>query len=222
MKRTILLLFVFFSFFSMGYAQTPSKKMMELKEICLTLRNNMGSEQVITHMTKCYEDFMTRNNFTSDFLPLKMTYISGEENIVKNGEGKHVIYIPQYFKALAEEKDGIFNKYEEILSEWERIIKDGARSAKGYIFRQENLILQKGTSLIFELTVPKGPFDIMAIAEPNAFLTMKIQNLTTDQYYIAEKDASAHRWFEFDSPTVLRVTIENASQKDASMALFCF
>lgn len=222
MKKTIFFAFVFFVFFGMGHAQTPSKKMMELKEICLTLRNNMGSEEIVTYMTRRYEDFMTKNSFTSDFSPLKMAYVSGSENIVKADKSEHVIFIPQYFKALLEEKDSLFKKYEEILSEWERMIKEGARSARGYIFRQENLVLQKGTSLTFELTIPKGPFDIMAIAEPNAFLTMKIQNLTTGQYYIVEKDASAHKWFEFDSPTVLRVTIENASQKDASIALFCF
>ena len=223
--KKILLFIAFISILGIGYAQTPSKKMKELQEICLILRNNLGCEQIIYQTTNRYERFMRENLFTSDFGPLKKKVLLGIENVVENDSTEHIFFIPQYFRALLEQKDGLFDKHEELLVEWERITKERARSAKcgtGYIFRQENLILREGTSMSFELTVPQGPFDIMVIAEPNAFLTMEIQNLSTGQFYTTEKVASEHKWFNFDVTTTLEVTLENGSQKHASIALFCF
>lgn len=223
--KKLLLLLIFLGTFSFGYAQTPSKKMTELRDICLNLRNNIGNEQVIFQTTNRYERFMRENTFTSDYTPLNKKVFSGEENIINDSTGKHIVFIPQYFRARLEKIDGLFDKYEELLEEWERIINEKARSAKGgegYMFRQENFILRRGTSVTFELSLPKGPFDIMAVAEPNAFLTMRIQDLSSGQNFITEKDASAHKWFDFKNSTKLKVTIENVSQKDASMALFCF
>lgn len=221
MKRLILLL-ISLGAFSFGYTQTPSKKMTELQKICLDLRNNIGNEQIIFQATNRYERFMKENIFTSDYSPLNKKILSREENIINDSIGKHIIFIPQYFRALLEKRDGLFDKYEELLEEWESLTKQSARAGTGYIFRQENFILRKGSSITFELTVPKGYFDIMAVAETNAFLSMRIQNQSTGQYYITEKDVSVHKYFKFDSSTVLKVTIENVSQKNASIALFCF
>lgn len=221
MKKLILLL-ISLGVFSFGYTQTPSKKMTELQKICLDLRNNIGNEQIIFQATNRYERFMKENIFTSDYSPLNKEMLSGEENIINDITGKHIIFIPQYFRALLEKRDGLFDKYEELLEEWKTFTQQSARAATGYMFRQENLIIRKGASITFELTVPKGYFDIMAVAETNAFLSMRIQNQSTGQYYITEKDASAHKYFKFDSSTVLKVTIENVSQKNASIALFCF
>lgn len=223
--KQLLLLLLFLGNFSLGYAQTPSKRMTELREICLILRNNIGKDLELFKATNRYDRFMRENIFTSDYTPLNKKILFGEENLINDSIGKHIVFIPQYFRTLLEKTDGPFDKYEELLEEWERIINEKARSAKGgegYMFRQENFILRRGTSITFELTLPKGPFDIMAVAEPNAFLTMRIQDLSTGQYYIAEKDASAHKWFDFNNSTKVKVTIENVSQKDASMALFCF
>lgn len=220
--KKLLLLFIFLGTFSLDFAQTPSKKMSELKEICLDLRNNIGNEQIIFQTTNRYDRFMKENVFTSDYTPLKKKMLSGEENIINDVTGKHIFFIPQYFRSLLEKKDGLFDKYEELLEEWETLTQQSARSATGYMFRQENLIIRKGASITVELTVPKGHFDIMAVAETNAYLSMRIQDQSTGQYYITEKDASAHKYFKFDSSTVLKVTIENVSQKDASIALFCF
>ena len=222
MMKKLLLLFIFLGTFSLGFAQTPSKKMSELKEICLALRNNIGNEQIIFQTTNRYDRFMKENVFTSDYTPLNKKILSGEENIINDVTGKHIFFIPQYFRALLEKRDGLFDKYEELLEEWETFTQQSARAATGYMFRQENLIIRKGESVTFELTVPKGYFDIMAVAETNAFLSMRIQDQSTEQYYITEKETSAHKYFKFDSPTVLKVTIENVSQKDASIALFCF
>lgn len=223
--KKILLFIAFVGILGIGYAQTPSPKMKELQEICLKLRNNLGNEQIIYQTTSRYERFMRENLFTSDFAPLKKKMLSRKECIVEDNSGGHILFIPQYFRELLENPDNLFGMYEELLAEWDSITKERARSAKGgagYIFRQDNLILCKGTSITFELTVPKGPFDIMAVAEPNAFLAMEIQNLSTDQFYTTEKVASGHKWFEFDVATTLKVTIKNVSQKDASIALFCF
>lgn len=221
MKKTLLFI-AFIGILGIGYAQTPSKKMKELQEICLRLRDNIGNEQIIYQTTNRYERFMRENLFTSDFTPLNRKVLSGEESIAEDNSDEHILFIPQYYRALLEEPDGLFDKHEEFLAEWDSITKEKARSEAGYVFRQENLILREGTSITFELTVPEGPFDIMAVAEPNAFLAMEIQNMSTRRFYTTEKVASGHKWFEFDATTTLEVTIRNVSQKDASIALFCF
>ena len=123
---------------------------------------------------------------------------------------------------LLETSDGLFDKHEELLAEWRELISYNSRAISGYIFYQDNIIIRKGKSITFELTIPKGPFDIMAIAEPNAFLTLRIQDCSSGQFYITEKDVTAHKWFSFEKPTKLRITIENTSRKNASIALFCF
>lgn len=223
--KKILLFIALIGMLGVGYAQTPSKKMKELQEICLRLRDNLGNEQIIYQTTNRYERFMRENLFTPDFTPLKREVLSGKENIVEDNSGGHILFIPRYFRELLVDPDGVFNKHEELLAEWDSITIERVRSAKsgaGYIFRQENLILREGTSITFELTVSEGPFDIMAVAEPNAFLTMEIQNLSTGRFYTTERGTSGHKWFEFDAPTTLNVTIKNVSQKDASIALFCF
>lgn len=223
--RRFLLFILLIGIFNPCYCQTPSKKMQELQDICLQLRDNLGSEQIINQTTNRYERFMRENLFTSDFTPLNIKVLSGEENIIVDSSDKHILFIPQYFRALLVKKDRLFDKHEELLAEWDSITQERTRSAKssaGYIFRQKNMILRMGTSITFEITIPKGPFDIMVVAEPNAFITMEIQNLSTKQYYTTEKATSSHKWFEFNAPTILKVKIENVSQKDASIALFCF
>lgn len=223
--KKILLFVTFIGILGIGYAQTPSKKMKELQEICLRLRDNLGNEQIIYQTTSRYERFMRENLFTSDFSPLKKKVVSGNGSVIEDSLGEHILFLPQYFRILLEDSDGLFDKHEELLAEWDSITCVRARSAKSgaeYIFRQENLILRKGTSITFELTVPEGPFDIMAVAEPNAFLTMEILNLSTGRFYTTERVASGHKWFEFDAPTTIKATIKNASYKDASIALFCF
>ena len=86
--KKLLLLFIFLGTFSLDFAQTPSKKMSELKEICLDLRNNIGNEQIIFQTTNRYDRFMKENVFTSDYTPLKKKMLSGEENIINDDVGK--------------------------------------------------------------------------------------------------------------------------------------
>ena len=213
---------VLFLVLTMSFAQSPSKKMLELQKICLDLRNNIGSEQVIYNTTTRYQRFMKENTFSSDFTRFKREWISGKNNIITKTKVSHMFFIPQYFTNLLETPDGLFDKHVELLAEWKQLTSHRGRAASGYVFCQDNMILCQGKSVTFELTIPKGPFDIMAIAEPNAFMTMKIQNCSSGQYYISEKDVTVHKWFKFEKSTKLRVTIENVSRKNASIALFCF
>lgn len=221
MKRNLLLLALIPAMI-ISFAQSPSKKMLELHKICLDLRNNIGSEQVISSATKRYQRFMRENTFSSDFTYFEREWVSGKENIITNSKGSHVLFIPQYFTKLLETPDALFDKHEELLAEWEQLTSNSGRASSGYVFCQDNIILRQGKSITFELTIPKGPFDIMTIAEPNAFITMRIHDCSSGTYYTTEKDVAAHKWFNFEEPTKLKVTIENASRKNASIALFCF
>lgn len=221
MKR-YLLLFVLLPAMAFSLAQSPSKKMIELQKICLDLRNNIGSEQVVSSAIKQYQRFMIENAFSSDFSQFNREWISGSDNMLTETKESHVFFIPEYFTKLLETSDGLFDKHEELLAEWRELISYNSRAISGYIFYQDNIIIRKGKSITFELTIPKGPFDIMAIAEPNAFLTLRIQDCSSGQFYITEKDVTAHKWFNFEKTTKLRITIENTSRKNASIALFCF
>lgn len=221
MKR-YLILFALLPAIVMSFAQSPSKKMLELQKICLDLRNNIGSEQVISNATKRYQRFMRENDFSSDFKKFEREWVSGKENIITNSKGSHVFFIPQYFTKLLETPDALFDKHEELLAEWKQITSLSNRASSGYVFCQDNIILRQGKSITFELTIPKGPFDIMVVAEPNAFITMRIQDCSSGKYYTTEKDVTAHKWFNFEEASKLKVTIENSSRKNASIALFCF
>ena len=201
--------------------------MEELRNICLTLRNNMGSEHVISQTIERYEQFMEDYPFSTRSLPLDETgrIISGK-NIIENENidmDKHVVFTPQYFDALLLKQDALLEKYENLLDEI--VVVGNVRGAPAMgerIIRQNNLLLYRDSTITFEMTIPKGTFEILAITEPNAFLTMRILNQSTGQYYVAEKEESVYKWFEFEDYTPLRIIIENVSRKDASIALFHF
>ena len=208
-----------------AYAQTPSKKMMELEDICLSLRNGMGSERCVTQGYHRLEVFQKQNPFV--YTESDVELISGAEYEVPL-EG-HVIYIPQYFKTLLETKDGVFKKGEELLDEWNELHKVVNRGL-GHCFRQHHFAIKANSSMTFRINVSRGLSDLLVVAEPNAFVTMKVYDATANVHLIAQEDLadektgkpSRRKTMKFDKKTSLNVTVSNVSSKDASMALFWF
>jgi hypothetical protein len=222
------LVIIFASIFILNvnaYAQTPSKKMMELEKICLSLRNGMGSERSVTQGYHRLEGFQKRNSFVYSESDVEL--ISGDEyKVPLDG---HMIYIPQYFKTLLETKDGVFKKGEELLDEWNELHKAGNKGL-GNCFRQHHFAIKANSSMTFRINVPKGLLDLLVVAEPNAFVTMKVYDATSNVHLITQEDLieektgkpSRRKTMKLDRKTCLNVTVSNVSSKDASMALFWF
>jgi len=226
MKRITLLLTILFCIH--GYALVPSKKMMELESICLQLRDGIinGSDREVIQGCARLKAFQSKNAFVEGESALKI--VAGSDNLVST-DG-HILYIPQYFEAKLHQTDGVFLMGERLKDEWEKLHESASRSTSGYVFRQCNFAMKANTSVVYEIDVPKGPIDIMVIAEPNALVTMKIFDVTNNVYLnkpedlVDEKEgrASRRRTMRFDSPCRLHLSIYNTSDKDASMALFVF
>lgn len=225
MVRVIFILIFICVSSIVGNSQTPSKKMMELEGICLTLRDGIGSERSVTQGYKRLDNFQKQNLFTFDSSELKL--ISGVESVVSIDN--HVIFIPQYFKKLLETKDGVFMKGEELLNEWNALHNDTKRQLGSY-FRQHNFAMRRNSSVTYEISVEKGPLDILVVAEPNASVSMKIYDATNKVHLNNQDDLvdektgkpSRRKTMQFDKPVKLHVSIYNTSLKDASMALFWF
>lgn len=226
MKRIILLFTIMFCIH--GFAQNPSKKMMELESICLQLREGIsnGSDREVTQGCARLKAFQSKNAFVDGESALKI--VDGSDNLVPC-DG-HVLYIPQYFKAKLDQTDGVFLMGERLKDEWAELHKGSTRSMSGYVFRQCNFAMKANSSVVYEIDVPKGAVDIMVVAEPNSSVTMKIFDVTNNVYLNNPEDladekegrASRRKTMKFDSPGRLHVTVYNTSAKDASMALFVF
>lgn len=206
------------------FSQEPSKKMMELKEICLSLRDNIGSDDILYQTNKRFKDFRNKNSFTSDLSPLNFNIVSGEENLLPLDN--HIIFIPEYFDELLK-NDGSFKKAEELMREWEEMNNVSRRGSSGYVFYQHNFVLKKHSSMVFEVQVPSGPVDFMVVSEPNSLTTMHIYDIVNKEYYNeldSDKEGRKyrHRTMRMRSPSKLKITIYNRSAKDASMVFFYF
>lgn len=224
MKKIALLLTLLFCIY--GLAQVPSQKMIELESICLQLRDGIinGSNLEVTQGHSKLRKFQSENPFTCDSFA---KVIAGSDKLI-SCDG-HLLYIPQYFKAKLDQADGVFLMGEKLKDEWDELHKSGSRSISD-VFRQCNFAMKANSSVVYEIDVPKGPVDIMVVAEPNAFVTMKIFDVTNNVYLNNPEDladekegrASRRKTMKFDSPGRLHVTVYNTSAKDASMALFVF
>ena len=215
------LLILFFWAFSLN-VEAQSKKMMQLKDICLELRNNIGSEHVISQSTVKLKKFHSENVFNFGLDKMKCRIVKGQENLV-SVDG-HILFVPEYFDDLLK-SGGIFLKLEELVRELEEM--DKPSRGLGYSFCQHNFAIKKNSSITFEMDVTANIIDIMAIAEPNAYLTMNIYDMNAQKYYNdIESDKRGkecvHKSINLTDCTKLQITIYNRSAKDAAVALFSF
>lgn len=220
MKNTILLILLFTSLSVCAEAQ--SKKMMQLKDICLELRNNIGSEHIISQSTDRLKKFHNDNVFHFGLEKMKCRIVKGEDNLV-DVDG-HILFLPGYFDALLNNGE-VFLKLEELLRELEQMEKPSR--GIGYSFCQHNFALKRNSSITFEMDVTSNVIDIMAIVEPNASITMNIYDVNDKKYYNdTESDRRGqecvHKSISLVDHTKLQITIYNRSAKDAAVALFCF
>lgn len=220
MKNTILLILLFTSLSVCAEAQ--SKKMMQLKDICLELRNNIGSEHIISQSTDRLKKFHNDNVFHFGLEKMKCRIVKGEDNLV-DVDG-HILFLPDYFDALLNNGE-VFLKLEELLRELEQMEKPSR--GIGYSFCQHNFALKRNSSITFEMDVTSSVIDIMAIVEPNASITMNIYDVNDKKYYNdPESDRRGqecvHKSISLVDHTKLQITIYNRSAKDAAVALFCF
>ncbi len=229
LKKTILL-FVLLLGTTQCFPQKTSKdEVMEvLKAICQSLRDGLekgeGCNDIISEATRKYVRFTDEYMFTDDFAPLHKKTIKGENDILGYGNDEHVVYIPNYFIELLKE-DSVSTTGEKLLEEWTCYINENSsnltKGASKTIFRHSHFIIRKGKSVTFELTVPKGKFEILVVSEPYTYLAMRVLEKSTGENHPSVNSKVAHKSFTFKESTVLEVTIENVSFKNASMALFC-
>lgn len=220
MKKRILFVLLFAALSVCAEAQ--SKKMMQLKEICLELRNNIGSEHVISQSTGKLKNFHNENHFNFGLEKMKCRIVKGEDNLV-SVDG-HILFLPDYFDALLKNGE-VFLKFEDLLRELEQM--ENPSRGIGYSFCQHNFAIKKNSSITFEMDVTSDVVDIMAVAEPNASITMNIYDVTSKKYYNdTESDRrgkeSVHKFMNLKEDTKLQITIYNRSAKDAAVALFSF
>jgi hypothetical protein len=220
MKKCGLLILLFLALSVSAGAQ--SKKMMQLKDICLELRNNIGSEHVISQSTIKLKRFHGENVFHFGLDKMNGRIVKGHDNLV-SVDG-HILFVPEYFDDLL--KNGnMFLKLEELVKELEQMEKPSR--GLGYAFCQHNFAIKKNSSITFEMEVTSNIIDIMAIAEPNATITMNIYDMTAQKYY-NDTDADkrgkecVHKSINLAERTKLQITIYNRSAKDAAVALFSF
>lgn len=220
MRKRVLLILLLMALSVCAGAQ--SKKMMQLRDICLDLRNNIGSEHIISQSTGKLKRFHNENVFQFGLKNMKCRIVKGEDNLVDvNG---HILFIPDYFDALLK-NGGNFLKLEELIKELEQMERPSR--GVGYSFCQHNFAIKKNSSITFEMDVITDIIDIMAIAEPNASITMNIYDVKSKKYY-NDTDSDrrgkecVHKCLELSQKTKLQITIFNRSAKDAAIALFSF
>lgn len=207
--------------------QTPSRKMIQLETIYSELREGFGSEYVVANANNKLKKFHSNNAFTSDMSEISFSVVAGKENLC-SCDG-HVIYLPEYFDQLLKNKDGVFIEAKKIIEEWNKAASESSRGF-GYTFRQYNFAQSGKSSVTFQMTLNKGPFDVLAIAEPMGLLTMKIYNVTSGVYLTDNEDlkneregkGSRRKTMYFDERTTIRVTIHNTTNNVVSMAIVCF
>ena len=220
MRKSILFILLFTILSVEAGAQ--SKKMMQLKDICLELRNNIGSEHIISQSTGKLKKFHNENVFHFGLEKMKCRIVKGKDNLV-NVDG-HIVFLPDYFDALLKNGE-VFLKLEELLKELEQMEKPSR--GIGYSFCQHNFAIKKNTSITFEMDVTSSVVDIMAIVEPNASINMNIYDVNAKKYYNdTESDRRGkeciHKSINLSGHTKLQITIYNRSAKDAAIALFSF
>lgn len=220
MRKCVFLIFLFMILPVCAEAQ--SKKMMQLKDICLDLRNNIGSEHIISQSTAKLKKFHNENVFQFGLENMNCRVVKGEENLV-SVDG-HIIFLPEYFDDLLKNGD-VFLKLEELLRELE--LMERSSKGVGYSFCQHNFAIKKNSSITFEMDVAEDVIDIMAIAEPNASIAMNIYDVTAKKYYNdidTDKRGKecVHKNMHLSTPAKLQITICNRSRKDAAVALFSF
>lgn len=203
-------------------AGAQSKKMMQLKDICLDLRNNIGSEHIISQSTEKLKRFHNDNVFLFGLEKMNCHVIKGENNLV-DVDG-HILFLPDYFDALLSNGE-VFLKLEELLKELEQM--ENTSKGIGYSFYQHNFAIKKHSSITFEMDVTADVIDIMAVAEPNAAISMNIYDVGAGKYYNdTESDKRGkecvHKFMKLTDRTKLQITIYNRSAKDAAIALFSF